>query len=277
VSISISCRELPHSIRAGVSGVDCVAAAFVQDPRTQAFVLAGQTEWLANEPNPDFVRFVRFDHHRGQGQIVKFSIYDVSSAAAATAAITASSQGHGPREECIGSVLVRLDDVVSAERELMYALLHEEPSKAARLNNSIIILTHEREHDDDDEEEDGPGGQQQQQQQGPPPTAITAFGSSTPARGAVSGGMLGPVDMSSDDDDEEATPVPQHRKPGGGGPGALGAARLGGGGGGRPAPLPKSSAANMSDSDFTISLGSPGSLTSLSPDAAAQPAAAKRR
>ena len=72
VSISISCRDLPRTKGGGLLAVDPIAAAFVQDPRTSHFVMAAQTEWLHNQPNPDFDSLVSLDYHDNGGQIIKF-------------------------------------------------------------------------------------------------------------------------------------------------------------------------------------------------------------
>ena len=174
-----------------------------------------------------------------------FSVYDVSSASVR-------------EDECIGSVLVRLDDIVHSSRELLYELLHENPAKAARIKGAIIILTYENKQKNNKNNQQ-PQQQQQRLQQdqdddedsdieeedlaGPAPMASAAPKATlrTPARGASVGGLLGsPGDSSSSD--EDASPMKR--------PTAAG----------RPA----ARASPLSDSgdDFTMSLGSPSSLTS---------------
>jgi len=275
VSISISCRELPRT-RPGALSVDAVAAAFVQSSAAGAggnFVFAGQTEWLRGEQNPDFAREVRLDHHVGAGQLVKFSIFDVGSSALAASAPASAAAGGPGAAHCIGSVLVRLDDVVAAGRELMYELLHEEPAKAARVKGAIIILTYEP-------DEAGAGERERSIEAGKAVAAASAarLGAGTtptPARGTATGALLGLPEDSSDD--EHPTPPQRLKRP------AAAASTAGPSsgrlGGGRPAPLKQPAGGSLSDSDFTMSLGSPGSLTSLSPEPVAQLGAAanKRR
>lgn len=227
VSISISCRDLPRT-KAGNAPVDPIAAAFVQDPRNQHFLFAAQTEWLKDRPNPDFDSLVTLDWHPHKGQIVKFSVYDVSSP---------SVRDH----ECIGSVLVRLDDVCTAQRELMYQLLHEDPVKANKIKGAIIILTMEA---DDDEEDAAPKSKSAAAAitaaaAGPKPAVATSatFSSTgkagsgsttsmrTPARGAAVGGLLGSPGESSSEDEEDEAPVKQQRPSATGPGGAFASAR----------------------------------------------------
>lgn len=116
-------------------------------------------------------------------------MYDVSSAAVRD-------------NECIGSVLVRLDDIVHSSRELMYELLHEDASKAARIKGAIIILTYENEADEGDE------------QPAPTPSKAAAAAKQpmqTPARGTVAGRLSMSPDSSSDEEPTPRKGVPSSR------------------------------------------------------------------
>ena len=123
------------------------------------------------------------------------SVYDVSSAAV---------RDH----ECIGSVLVRLDDIIHSGRELRYELLHEDASKAARIKGAIIILTYENEA----EEEEG------EEAIAPTPAKAAAASSATPkqplqtpARGTVAGRLSMSPDSSSDEEPTPRRGVPSSR------------------------------------------------------------------
>lgn len=114
--------------------------------------------------------------------------------------------------ECIGSVLVRLDDIVHSSRELMYQLLHEDASKAARVQGAIIILTYENEAEEGEEPPAHNAAMQTSAKSSSASSFKAAPPSATPARGTVTGRMsMSPAGMSSDEDD----PTPPRR--GGGG------------------------------------------------------------
>lgn len=133
-----------------------------------------------------------------------FSVYDVSSSEVR-------------ESECIGSVLCRLQDIVSAPGELMYSLLHEDPMKAERVKGAVIIVTYERDGDSEDEEEDE---EDEEDEPAAPRPGFRPAGSAsagrpasvaaTPARGRAIGGMLAASPSgasSSEDEDEEGTPA----------------------------------------------------------------------
>jgi len=173
VRISVSCRGLPITKASGEC--DPIVAAFMQrDPTSatageeqaatpsDALEYVSQTEWLRATCDPDFADTITLTHRPFSGQLLKLSVYDVSSESVSD-------------EERIGGVLVKLDDILlsgslasslaeesrldgvsdaaradarhllleGVGNEMVYVLLHDNPAKQAALGEATICIRYD--------------------------------------------------------------------------------------------------------------------------------------
>jgi len=134
----VSCRNLPDMSASGSaaaatpsSSTHAPLVALFTQSATGPFDYSGHTE-VSSGPDPDFLQPITLTLHPDTtGELLKFNVYD-SSIPQATIS----------EHDRVGSVLVRWEDILSAEsgEELAFALAHEDQAWSERLEQIAAML-----------------------------------------------------------------------------------------------------------------------------------------
>lgn len=124
LSISVSCRDLPRADWA--SKCDPLTAMFVKNA-TGEFIYLDQTEWMKNNPDPNFRKTLNIGaYNSSEDKMLKFSVYDCKT-------------DDLDEDDRMGSVTVSLNHLLSTPGKEYRMKLQKMPDEANEQNGTIIL------------------------------------------------------------------------------------------------------------------------------------------